>query len=624
MPNSSDSSGIDHSPGKYVHSISEAGRLLPSASQWNSIELDFCIVPKSNSNYDSLPSNFSKSYDYELVITDKKYFKRFLYISLSILFLVVAAVLLVHFLAHRNDNRGHSKNLTLALRQALTFFDAQKSGKYPSNSPVKFRGDSGLQDGNSVPGGLVGGFYDSGNNIKFSFPTAYTITLLSWTVIEYHHKYADIGELDHVKDIIKWGTDYLLQLFVPPNPDSAPAILYSQVGSPGNGTQGDQNDISCWQRPEDMSYTRLVSSCDAMLASDIAGEITAALSAASIVFQDDNDYSTKLTEAAQMLFDASTKNETLLKQGTYTSVETCGGQARNFYNSSGYKDELVWGGTWLYFATGNDTYLRYATDRFSEAEEEEAISDKRIFYWNNKLTASAVLLTRLLYFRDVGFPFEDALHRSSNATRLLICSYLSQEFFKNTPGGLILLNPDDVGPLQFAATASFLSKLYSDYNKLVQTSGLSCNAGDFSLEKLHDFAKFQANYILGDNPEKMSYMVGFGNKYPTHVHHRAASIRWDGQPYGCEEGDKWLYSKEKNPNILYGAMVGGPDRSDNFLDDRNLALFTEPSIASNAGLVAALIALHDPPSISPDSNVINLGIDLNGIFSKIRNPSGDP
>ena len=33
------------------------------------------------------------------------------------------------------------------------------------------------------------------NNIKFSFPTAYTVTLLSWTVIEYHEKYDDIGEL---------------------------------------------------------------------------------------------------------------------------------------------------------------------------------------------------------------------------------------------------------------------------------------------------------------------------------------------------------------------------------------------------------------------------------------------
>ena len=105
------------------------------------------------------------------------------------------------------------------------------AGYLPKNSSVSFRGDSGLQDGNSSGHNLVGGFYDSGNNIKFSFPTAYTITLLSWTVIEYHQKYADIGELEHVKDIIKWGSDYLLKLFIPPikSTSSSTTILYSQA-----------------------------------------------------------------------------------------------------------------------------------------------------------------------------------------------------------------------------------------------------------------------------------------------------------------------------------------------------------------------------------------------------------
>lgn len=116
---------------------------------------------------------------------------------------------------------------------------------------------------------------------------------------------------------------------------------------------------------------------------------------------------------------------------------------------------------------------------------------------------------------------------------------------------------------------------------------------------------------------KMSYMVGFGNKYPTQVHHRAASIPWDGQQYSCP-GDRWLYSKDPNPNILYGAMVAGPDNFDNFLDERDKPGFTEPSIASNAGLVATLIALHDPPHKSADSIGNNLGMDLTGIFEKIR------
>ena len=65
-------------------------------------------------------------------------------------------------------------------------------------------------------------------------------------------------------------------------------------------------------------------------------------------------------------------------------------------------------------------------------------------------------------------------------------------------GGLILLRPADGAPLQFAATASFLSKLYSDYLDLLGASYMSCifaNPG-FSLEKLKAFSRSQASAEL--------------------------------------------------------------------------------------------------------------------------------
>ncbi|CAN1234894.1 Endoglucanase 25 [Linum perenne] len=158
--------------------------------------------------------------------------------------------------------------------------------------------------------------------------------------------------------------------------------------------------------------------------------------------------------------------------------------------------------------------------------------------------------------------------------------------------------PDEGPQLQYAATASFLTKLYSDYLELGLQSSVS--------------------YILGDNPMKTSYMVGFGKKYPTHVHHRAASIPADGKQYSCSEGDQWKQKKEPNPNTVYGAMVAGPDKSDKFFDDRTKPWFTEPTIVSNAGLVAALIAIHDPPSGTLGSNDRNLGIDQDRIFSNVH------
>lgn len=140
-----------------------------------------------------------------------------------------------------------------------------------------------------------------------------------------------------------------------------------------------------------MSYKRPISKCNST-ASDLAGEIIAALSAASMVFREELDYSGQLIKAAEKLYGVATiEEDTSHKQGTYTSVEACGGDAREFYNSTGYKDELVWGGTWLSFATGNISYLEYATRKFKEAADEEKISEKGIFYWNNKLIANQVI-----------------------------------------------------------------------------------------------------------------------------------------------------------------------------------------------------------------------------------------
>ncbi|KAK1266589.1 Endoglucanase 25 [Acorus gramineus] len=589
------------------HPISVAGpRLLPSASRWNSIEIDYGLLPTSSNTFEFTPSKYSKSFEFNLSITNKKSFKRFILGFALFIILVATITLLATLLPRKHVVRESSLNLTLALNQALLFFDAQKSGPLPKNNLVRFRGDSGLFDGNSTTThvDLVGGFYDSGNNIKFSFPTAYTITILSWTVIEYHEKYSVVGELDHVKDIISWGSMYLLKTF-----DSTTSTLYSQVGSTNNET-GATDDISCWQRPEDMSYPRPVLTCTPSSASDLAGETVAALSAASLVFKENNTYSQRLIQSAQTLFEAIVSSP---KRGTYTSSGGCGGQAREYYNSTGYRDELVWGGAWLFLATGNVSFLKYATENFDYAMTTTTTMEGggEIFDWDNKVPAIMVLLARLRYLRDPGYPYEDALIKSSAAADDLMCSYVSHQSI--TSGGLILQRPESGGPapLQSAVTAAFLSKLYGDYLTVLRTGGRSCKGGwSFTIEALRSFSASQAR----SNPMKMSYLVGFGDHYPSQVHHRAASIPWDRRRYSCEEGKRWLSSQERNPNVLVGAMVPGPDRYDNFTDKRDEPWFTEPTLSGNAGLVAALVALLDRPADPPGRDGIDGGIDKMGIF----------
>lgn len=112
---------------RFVHTISESGRLLPSSSRWNSIELDFNCYPQS-SNYgcDSLPSRYSRTIDFNLIIRDQRLFRRFILVLVSLLTACLMIILLLSILSHRKHIHGTSKDLSSALSQALIFFDAQK------------------------------------------------------------------------------------------------------------------------------------------------------------------------------------------------------------------------------------------------------------------------------------------------------------------------------------------------------------------------------------------------------------------------------------------------------------------------------------------------------------------
>ena len=71
---------------------------------------------------------------------------------------------------------------------------------------------------------LVGGYYDAGDNVKFGLPMAFTITMLSWSVLQYQEQVvAAGGEYSHALQAIKWGTDYLIKAH------SEPHVLWVQV-----------------------------------------------------------------------------------------------------------------------------------------------------------------------------------------------------------------------------------------------------------------------------------------------------------------------------------------------------------------------------------------------------------
>lgn len=123
-----------------------------------------------------------------------------------------------------------------------------------------------------------------------------------------------------------------------------------QVGKGDTSGGTEPNDHYCWMRPEDIDYERPITECHSC--SDLAAEMAASLASASIVFKDNKAYSQKLVHGAKTLFKFSRD-----QRGRYS----VGSEAEIFYNSTGYYDEYVWGAAWLYYATGNNSYLQLAT-----------------------------------------------------------------------------------------------------------------------------------------------------------------------------------------------------------------------------------------------------------------------
>ncbi|XP_008441913.2 endoglucanase 7 [Cucumis melo] len=491
-----------------------------------------------------------------------------------------------------------------ALRKALLFFNAQKSGRLGKSNNIRWRGNSGVNDGNDTlaKGGLVGGYYDSGENSKYNFPMAYSMTMLSWSLIEYSHKFKSIHEYEHVRDLIKWGTDYLLLTF---NSSSTKITqIYSQVGGSQNGSQI-PDDSTCWQKPEQMDYNRPTQTT--FQGPDLAAEMSAALSAASIVFRDHPLYSAKLIKGAQTLFAFARDSG---RRSRYSRDNAFIAAA---YNSTGYYDEYMWGAAWLYYATGNASYLYLATlpgiPKNARAFNVTAVSS--VPSWNNKLPGAMVLLTRVRMMLNPGFPYEEMLSMYQTVTGLNMCSYLKQfRVYNWTRGGMMIMNKGQQQGqnLQYIANAAFLANLFADYLNSTGVPGFNCGPNYIPSTLIRNFATSQIDYILGNNPLKMSYVVGYGTKFPRRVHHRGASIPSDNKYYSCKGGFKWRDNPGPNPHNITGAMVGGPDQFDKFHDVRTNPNYTEPTLAGNAGLVAALVSL---------TTTAGFGIDKNTIFSGI-------
>ncbi|CAG5117522.1 unnamed protein product, partial [Candidula unifasciata] len=114
----------------------------------------------------------------------------------------------------------------------------------------------------------------------------------------------------------------------------------------------------------------------------------------------------------------------------------------------------------------------------------------------------------------------------------------------------------------------------------------------------------QINYMLGDNKHDggcYSFQIGYGDKYPLQPHHRAASC--PDIPAPCDQSN--LDIDAPSPQVLVGALVGGPDTGDEYVDRRTDYIHNEVATDYNSGFqgsLAGIVHLIETDNFPPTSN----------------------
>ncbi|ADU75232.1 endo-1,3(4)-beta-glucanase [Acetivibrio thermocellus AD2] len=440
-----------------------------------------------------------------------------------------------------------------ALQKAIFFYECQRSGKLDSSTlRLNWRGDSGLDDGKDAGIDLTGGWYDAGDHVKFNLPMSYSAAMLGWAVYEYEDAFKQSGQYNHILNNIKWACDYFIKCH--PEKD----VYYYQVGD-GHA------DHAWWGPAEVMPMERPSYKVDrSSPGSTVVAETSAALAIASIIFKKvDGEYSKECLKHAKELFEFA---DTTKSDDGYTA-------ANGFYNSwSGFYDELSWAAVWLYLATNDSSYLDKAesySDKWGYEPQTNIPKYKWAQCWDDVTYGTYLLLARI---KNDNGKYKEAIERHLDWWT----TGYNGERITYTPKGLAWL--DQWGSLRYATTTAFLACVYSDWEN-----------GDKEKAKTYlEFARSQADYALGSTGR--SFVVGFGENPPKRPHHRTAHGSW---------ADSQMEPPEHR-HVLYGALVGGPDSTDNYTDDISNYTCNEVACDYNAGFVGLLAKMYKLYGGSPD------------------------
>ncbi|KAK9785110.1 hypothetical protein WJX73_006875 [Symbiochloris irregularis] len=505
-----------------------------------------------------------------------------------------------------------------AAGDSLLFYDAQRVGKLPANNPISFR-QSALQYENDSAAGfpdLTGGWLQGGiaGDLKLTMPTAFAVTMLAWGLLAFPSGYESAGQTAHVRQTVRWGTDYLLKTVRPAARNNSAVDGYNIVYQVGNLTE----DIGFWGTPESLTAENMprpaytVRTRDG--ASDLASSLAAAFVAGSLALRADStpdagsyadqlmanakalyteakafpgQYTSRLQYSCTSKYSKSSIGTSRLSNPCPSPTAFANGSAVFFYNSTGHWDDLIWAAAWMFKATGNQSYLADVNSFLPQyRRQEQPIDLGYITDWNHVFQAANVLLA--VSSNDLSF------HRKAQVMlQNWICALGGTTAF--TPQGRAW-NPlaNTTGA---TGNVAFLAAVYGQHPSSSITPAQSA--------RYICFARSQMRYILGDKTD--SLMVGNGRNPPTHVQNRAASC--PDPPTACNAASAFNVTTP-NPHVLTGAVVEFGSYSDSFQDVRTNN-DSRVSVENNAGITGALAGLVNAPGTF-DSCLQGFGVLTSG------------
>lgn len=416
-------------------------------------------------------------------------------------------------------------NYAKALQESLYFYDANMCGYLEDTCALSWRGNCHTYDKNVTytKNGKIynvdasGGFHDAGDHVKFGLPQGYAASMLGMSYYQFKDAFDELGQKEHLKKITDYFCDYFKRCTVYEG-DQVIAFCY-QVGD-GN------TDHGVWTAPEGQTISRPAFFADAgNPATDEVSVAIAALALNYINFGNNEDLKT-----AKDLFTFVEKNN-----------KACATEgASTFYASRSYGDDYAFAASALAAATGDTSYNSIYNEYKDNSDN--GVNQYWVLDWGNTGALACMLQKDTAKIASI----TDVCKGKSAIDGVFNCV-------------------SDWGSCRYSAAEQFTGLVY---DKLTGTTIYA------------DWATSQMNYMLGDNPNKRCYIVGYNENSSKYPHHRAASRSTD--------------SKIINSNhyTLLGALVGGPGANGTYKDDQGDYYCNEVALDYNAGLVGAAAGLY--------------------------------